>query len=281
MNYKNSHTRKLAAGALGFPARTALAAALVVVWCATAAPTRAATMSYNFSISSDQSLLMNPQNSSIQNQVAQKSSNVVNTANNNPVIEITNTSTTADISEVKISLTDPDSVFNALKLLQSPLGATPAAPYTNKIWGGSSKMIDIVLPHALLPNQSLVFAANLGPLGGFPDISWMPGYQNILFQTPVTPNTNANLAVTFQDPSNPNNPTVLRNVLPSLTTMDPLVTVTSACCSTAPTSVFMTSFGSGPPVPEPSSMLLIVLGSLPLAVPAWRKYKRGVRSKNG
>ena len=224
--------------------------------------------------------MMNPDNSSIQSQVAQKSSNVVNTANNNPVIEITNTSPTASISEVKMNLTDPDSVYNALKLLQSPLGATPAAPYTNSVWGGPSKMIDIVLPHALAPNQSLVFAVNLGPLGGFPNPSWVPGYENIFFQMPEVPNTNANLAVTFVDPSSPNSPTTLTNALPSLSSMDPMVTVTSACCSTAPTSVFMTSFGSGPPVPEPSSMLLIVLGSLPLAVPAWRKYKRGVKSKN-
>jgi hypothetical protein len=280
MNYTKTYTGRLAGGVLVLPVRTAIAAALIVAWCATTAPTlRAATMSYNFTISSDLSLMMNPQNSSIENQVAQKSSNVVKTANNNPVIEITNTSTTADISEVKLSLTDPDSVFNALKLLQSPLGATPAAPFTNKIWGGPSTMVDIVLPHALLPNQSLVFAVNLGPLGGFPDISWVPGFENILFQTPVTPNTNANLAVTFNDPSNPNNPTVLTNVLPSLTAMVPLVTVTSACCSTAPTSVFMTSFGGPPAVPEPSGMLLIVLGSLPLAVPAWRKYKRGAQSK--
>lgn len=280
MNYTTRQTNKSSPRGLRLPVRVAVSAALALAWIASAAPAlRAATMSYSFSISSDFSLLMNPQNPSIQNQVSQKSSGVVNTADNNPVIEITNTSDTADISEFKISLTDPDSVFNALKLLQSPLGATPAAPFTNTIWGGPSKMIDIVLPHALLPNQSLVFAVNLGPLGGFPNINWAPGYQNIFFQPSVVPNTNANLTVTYFDPLNPNSPTTVTNVLPSLTTMDPLVTVTSACCSTAPTSVFNTSFTTAPPVPEPSSMLLAALGSLPLGLLIRRKYQRETKAK--
>src|SRR5436309_1863824 len=71
--------------------RTALCAALALAWLAASAPAvRAATMSYTFSISSDYSLLMNPQSTQMQGQVAQKSSAVVSTANNNPVIMITN-----------------------------------------------------------------------------------------------------------------------------------------------------------------------------------------------
>ncbi len=275
MSHTSSHTKLSTSRALALSARVALALALVAMAVATSPSTvRAATMSYSFSVSSDYSLLMNQQSSSVQNQVSQKSSPVVNTANNNPIIEITNTSTTSDISEFKLTLTDADSVFNALKLLQAPIGAKPAAPYTNSIWGGASKTIDIVLPTALVPNQSLVFAVNLGPLGGFPNTSWQPGYQNIFFQTPVVPNTNANLTVTYSDPATPSDPTTVTNVLPSLSNMDPLVTVTSACCSTPSTSVFNTSFSVGPPVPEPSSMALVALGCMSTAFPAWRKYRR-------
>ncbi len=276
MNYTDANTNNAKPGAPRLPVRAAIAAAVAIAWFTLAAPAaRAVSVSYDFSISSDYSLLLSPQNSSVQSQVAQKSMNVVNTANNNPVIKITNTSATADISDVKITLTDPDSVFNALKLLQNPLGATPAAPFTNTIWGGSTNMVNIALPTPLAPGQSLVFAANLGPLGGFPNHSWVPGYQNILFQSPSA--TNAQIAVNYFDPSNPTNTQTLNSVLPSLTTMNPLVTVMSSCCSTPSTSVFETSFGTT--VPEPSSILLVALGALTFGMPVWRKYKRASSTK--
>ena len=275
MNYTDANTNNAKPGARRLPVRVALAAAVAIAWFTLAAPAaRAVSVSYDFSISSNYSLLMSPQSSSAQSQVKQMSSAVVDTANNNPVIMITNTSMTADISDVKITLTDPDSVFNALKLLQNPLGATPAAPFTNNIWGGSTNMVNIALPTPLAPNQSLVFAVNLGPLGGFPNHSFVPGFENILFQNPSA--SNAQLAVTYFDPSNPTNTQTLNSVLPSLTTMTPLVTVMSSCCNTPSTSVLETSFG----VPEPSSILLLGLGVLTLGMPAWKRYMRSSSTKS-
>ena len=139
---------------------------------------RAATMSYTLSISSDLSLLTNPTNKTVQNAVAQDAEAVVNTAANNPVFSITNTSTTDGISDIKVNLTDVDSVYNAA-LLPASSPSSYGAP-TTSVWGGSTKTIDIVLPTVLAPNQTLTFAVNLGPLGGFPSTTWQPGYENIL-----------------------------------------------------------------------------------------------------
>jgi hypothetical protein len=269
MNYTNAFANKDEPRAVGFPLRAAIGAALASAWFTLAAPmARAVTVSYDFSISSNYSLLVNPQSSSAQGQVKQLGSGAVNTANNNPVIMITNTSATAEISNFMMTITDPNSVYNALKLLQNPLGATPGAPFTNNVWGGPTKTIDIALPTALAPNQSLVFAVNLGPVGGFPNPSWVPGYQNIFFNQPS--NMNAQLAVMFFDPASPSNVQTFNSVLPPLTEMDPMITVTSACCSTPPTSVFQTSFV----VPEPTSAALVALGSLPLGMLVWRKRNR-------
>jgi hypothetical protein len=278
MNYTNAFANKDEPRALGFPLRAAIGAALASAWFTSAAPmARAVSVSYDFSISSNYSLLMSPQSSSAQGQVKQLGSGAVNTANNNPVIMITNTSATAEISDVMMTITDPESVFNALKLLQNPLGATPGAPFTNSVFGGSTKTIDIALPNALAPDQSLVFAVNLGPLGGFPNPSWVPGYQNIFFNQPS--DMNAQLAVTYFDPAAPTNTQTLNSVLPPLTQMDSMITVTSTCCSTPPTSVFNTSFGGNPPIPEPSSILLVAFGMLPLGIPVLRKYKAVSTSK--
>lgn len=277
MNYTDANTNNAKPGELRPPVRVAIAAAVAIAWFTLAAPAaRAVSVSYDFSISSDYSLLLSPQSSSAQSMVSQMSSGVVKTANNNPVIKITNTSATADISDVMMTITDPDSVFNALKLLQNPLGATPGAPFTNNVWGGSTKTIDIALPTPLAPNQTLVFAANLGPLGGFPNASWVPGYQNIFFNQPG--DMNAQVAVKFFDPASPTNVQSLNSVLPNLSDMNPLVTIMSSCCSTPSTSVFQTSFGTV--VPEPSSILLVGLGALTFVVPVWKKYKRSSATKS-
>jgi len=253
----------------GWPFRAVIAGGLASVWFALAVPAaRATIVSYDFSISSDMGLLLSPDSSSAQSMVSQMSSGVVRTANNNPVIMITNTSPTAEISDVMMTITAPDSVFNALKILQSPVGATPGAPFTNNVWGGSTMTIDIALPNALAPNQSLVFAANLGPLGGFPNASWVPGFQNIFFNQPG--GMNAQVTVNFFDPASPSNIQTFNSVLPNLADMNTVVTVTSACCSTPPTSVFQTSFL----VPEPSSVLLVLLGAVPLGRSVYRKCKR-------
>ena len=278
MNYTDANTNNAKPGALRLPVRVAIATALATAWFTLAAPAvRAVSVSYDFSISSNYSLLMSPQSSSAQSQVSQMSSGVVKTANNNPVIMITNTSSTAEISDVMMTITDPDSVYNALKLLQNPLGATPGAPFTNNVWGGSTTTINIALPNALAPNQSLVFAVNLGPVGGFPNPSWVPGYENIFFNQPS--DMNAQVAVTYFDPASPTNTQTLNSVLPNLTAMDPMATVMSSCCSTPSTSVFQTSFGTTP-VPEPSSMLLVALGALTLGMPVWRRYKRSSSCKS-
>jgi hypothetical protein len=275
------HTKSLVRSkSVGLPARLSLFLALAAI-CAAIAPSasRAGTVSYSVTMSSDESLLLNPNNLTVQNQVSQKSAPVVATANNNPVLDITNTSSTAVISDVQITLTDADSVFDALKLLQSPPGAIPQSPFTTKVWGGSTQTIDIKLPTALAPQQSLIFAVNLAPMGGFPSHSWDPGFENIFFQDPPNVNSNANLTISYNDPTQAGDPAgTLTNTLPSLSSMDPLVTVTSKCCSTPSTSVLTTSF-STTPVPEPGSVVLLVLGSLPLGLPVWRKYRRADTAK--
>jgi hypothetical protein len=253
-------------------------ALVLATMLAAASPARAAD-SYQVYMSSDYTLLMNPMSMAVHSAVQQQSSSLANTANNNPVIDIQNTSSTASIKEVQFTLTDPDTIFDALSILKGPTDAQKrfgtTGPFATTIWGGKSKTIDIVLPTPLAPNQNLVFFVNLAPLTGNPSASWIPGYTNIFFQDP--PNMNANFKVFFNDN------TTLNNVLPSLedmqtnTSTDPAAFVLASSCCNTPSTMFLTGNFDGPPVPEPTSVMLVVLGSAPLAIPAWRRYRRSGR----
>ncbi len=238
------------------------------------ATSHAATIQYSLSMSSDYGLLQNPTSVAAQTAAATQSTAVVNTANNNPVFDLKNTSLSADFTDVKLTLLDPQSMIDALKILQSPPGATAAAPFTTSTWGTPSKSIDIHLPTPLLPNQSLFFTINLTPNGGFSNMSWVAGYKNILFNSLGVGNATVNVSFTNSgiagDPSG-----TLNNQLPNLANFD-AITIASQCCSTPPTEMItdMIPGGPGPAVPEPGSVVLLILGAIPVAAVVRKKYRK-------
>lgn len=258
---------------LGWKIRLAMVAAVLVVPAVHLA--HADTMSYSIDISSSLQLMEAPNNASTQLQVSQQSGLVDRVASNNPILELTNTSTTSDISDVQLTLNDPESVIEALKVL-SPDGTATGAFATN-VYGGPATTIDISLATPLAPGQSVLWAMELAPINGYTNTGWTPGYQNILFpgSNPI-PGTNASIQVTYLDPVS-GNPTVSTQVMPNLSVFDPAVTVdpTTNCSSTGTVTTLYT-LGVPPtnPVPEPSSVLLLALGCLPLAVRAWRKRRQ-------
>ena len=99
--------------------------------------------SFEVFMSSDYTLLMNPTSTVVHSMVQQEASTAANTANNNPVIDIKNTSSTASIKEVQFTLTDPDSVFDALGILKGPSDAQKrfgtTGPFATMIWGARAR----------------------------------------------------------------------------------------------------------------------------------------------
>ncbi len=256
----------------GLARKSAWIAALLLA-VGLSATSQAATIQYSLSMSSDYGLLQNPTSVAAQTAAATQSTAVVNTANNNPVFELTNTSATADFTDVKLTLLDPQSMIDALKILQSPPGATAAAPFTTSTWGTPSKSIDIHLPTPLLPNQSLFFTINLTPNGGFSNMSWVAGYKNILFNSLGVGNAMVNVSYTNSgiagDPSG-----TLNTQLPSLANFN-AITIASQCCSTPPTQMLDTMIeGPGSAVPEPGSIVLMLLGAIPVAAVVRKKYRK-------
>jgi hypothetical protein len=245
------------------------------------------TDSYSIDIASSLQLLESPSNASVQKQVSEQSALVDRVANNNPVLELTNTSTTSDITNVQLTLNDPESVIEALKVLSTDGTATGA--FATNVYGGPATTVDISLSTPLAPGQSLLWAMELAPVKGYADTGWTPGYENILFpgSNPI-PGTNASFTVTYTDPMN-SDPTTSTTVLPDLATFDPTVTVeptaicSSSCGSSIGTATTLYTLGvptttTNPSVPEPSSVVLLVVGCLPLVVRAWRKRQRAVRA---
>jgi hypothetical protein len=236
-------------------------------------------MSYSIDISSSLQLMEAPNNASAQLQVSDQSALVDRVASNSPIVELTNTSTTSDISNVQLTLNDPESTIEALKVLSAD--GTPTGAFATNEYGGPATTIDIALATPLAPGQSVLWAMELAPINGYTDTGWTPGYENILFpgSNPI-PGTNASVQVTYVDPVS-GTPTTSSAVLPSLTSFDDAVTVdpTTVCSSTGTaTSLYTLGVPSTttppPPVPEPTSMVLMALGGLPLAVRAWRKRRQ-------
>ena len=140
---------------------------------------RADTMSYSIDISSSLQLLESPNNASTRLQVSQQSGLVDRVGMNNPFVELTNTSTTADITDVQLTLNDPESVIEALKILSKD--GTATGQFATNVYGGPATTIDISLATPLAPGQSLLWAMELAPVNGYTNTGWTPGYDNILF----------------------------------------------------------------------------------------------------
>jgi hypothetical protein len=252
--------------------------AIVAAAFASATPAvRADTMSYSIDVSSSLALTESPTNPSVQLQVSDQSALVDRVADNNPVVELTNTSTTADISSVQLTLNDPESVIEAVKVLSSDGTATGA--FANNVYGGPATSLDIALATPLAPGQSILWEMELAPVNGYGSAGWTPGYQNILFpgSNPV-PGTNASFDVTYTDPTT-GTPTSSSYVLPDLSSFDPAVTVqpTTVCSSTGTaTGLFTLSVPSTTPTPtpEPGTIVLMGIGLVPLAVRVWRKRRQ-------
>lgn len=269
-----------ASRSLGAPYRTAycrlgwkirLAAIAAALSLAAIRPAAADSFGYSVNISSSLALMEAPTNPSAQLQVSEQSGLVDRMASNDPIIDITNTSTGDTISNLQLTLNDPESVIEALKVLSSNGTATGA--FATNEYGGPATSIDISFATPLAPGQSVMWAMELAPVNGYSNIGWTPGYQNILFPTnnPI-PGTNASVTVTYNDGSG--DPTVT-NALPNLAAFDDALTVdpTTTCSSSGdPTSLYTLTVGGTPtPTPEPGTLVLLALGCLPLGWRVWRK----------
>ncbi len=204
--------------------------------------------------------------------MSQQTGLVDRVASNNPIIDVTNTSTSDTISSIQLNLNDPESVIEAMKVLGPDGVAT--GPFATNFYAGPATSIDISFPTPLAPGQSVMWAVELAPVNGFTNIGWTPGYENIFWPTDnAIPGTNASLTVTYNQPDGD---PVVTNVLPDLPAMTNLVTVdpsTSCSNSGTPTSLVTTNFTTTTPTPEPGSIILLVLCGIPLAVHAWRKRR--------
>ena len=108
-------------------------------------------------------LLEAPDDPNVQLEVAGSNSHQFWVQNNNPVVEITNTSTTADISNLSLAIQNTPDIISALKVISGPNGAVPEGSFATNIYGGPATSIDISMAATpLAPGQSLIFMPGLG-----------------------------------------------------------------------------------------------------------------------
>ncbi len=260
-----------------------LAAIGLIAGLAAAGPNaaRADIIGYTLSISSDYSLLQTPGAGNIVTQVKNYTAHQLSVEENNPVFKLTNDAMSSGLTEFTLSLNDPDSVVSALKILTGAPGSQSQAqsPFTNNIYGGPSNSIDIKLSTPLAPDASMFFMLQLAPANGYSDPNFEPGYQSILWPTEPG-SSNADVSVTFNNSTDPTTNTIagpLADLADFVANPDSMLVV--GCCGN--TSVLTNSMSgpTPPPTPEPASVALMVLGSLPIVVPVWRKRRRQIAAR--
>ena len=128
-----------------------------------------------------------------------------------------------------------------------------------------------MLTTPLAPGNSLIFMLELGPATSYADPTWVPGYKNVFYNT-ADPSKNAEFTVTYDPPGGPTS--TVSQTLPALASSDPLASVTN--CSGLTTTV--TTTGMGTSVPEPSSLVLLLLGGIPIWFAARRNRVRALQA---
>jgi hypothetical protein len=232
--------------------------AVLVAWSPGAV--RGETMSYNISISSSYAMLQSPNSAMSEQEVAGQSAHVYWVCSDSPVVEITNTGTSG-ITNLTLTLNQPNDVIEALKIMSPTTGATAEGVGAGGFYATPTTSLDISLAGAgLATGKSLIFALELGPTKGYSSSTWVPGYQNGMFDS-ADPGLNAGITVTYASPGDA--PTTLDYTLPPIADLSVVDSVTT-CCNLTTTLLTGTLT---PIVPEPSSIVALAgMGGLGLLI---------------
>ena len=245
---------------------------------ATAQSARASTIAYSMTLSEDLGVMLQPNNPILARNAAMKSQHVLMVQRTNPYIELRNTGTEdAQITHLTMSIGDTSKNFDWASFVQASPGVTFTVQSPDAI-AGSIKSDTVTISFAGFdPGDFVRFRVGLSPDNS--SASSIVDYRNTLFQmNGSNTSNNSTVGVRFESSSGSE---VLSRLMPDFVntnrfTSTNLNSLDTICGMDSILPFTFTDQGViPPPIPEPSTFVLLGIGLVGLFAQRWRR--RGAR----
>ena len=254
-----------------------LCAILAALGPLAAAPVaRAGTIAYSMTLCEDLGVLLQPNNQILAQNAAMKSQHVLLVERTNPYIELKNTSTdAAQITNLSMSIGDTAKNFDWASFVQASPGVTFTVQAPDTIAGAVKSDMVVLSFTGFDPGDFVRFRVGLSPDNS--NASALLDYRTVLFQmNGSNPSNNSTVGVGFQTSGGPQ---VLSRQMPDFVNTNPFTSTNLNSLNTicGMDSIVPFTFGDQgvipPPIPEPSTFVLMGLGLLGLLAQRRRRAR--------
>jgi hypothetical protein len=256
-----------------------LCATLATLSLLAAAPVaRAGTIAYSMTLCEDLGVLLQPNNQILAQNAAMKSQHVLLVERTNPYIELRNTGTdAAQITNLSMSIGDTSKNFDWASFVQASPGVTFTVQSPDSIAGAVKSDTVVISFTGFDPGEFVRFRIGLSPDNS--SASAIMDYRTVLFQmNGSSTSNNSTVGVRFQSSSGAE---VLSRQMPDFINKNPftstnLNSLDTICGMDSIVPFTFTDQGViPPPIPEPSTFVLLGIGLIGLAAQRWRRRRAG------
>ncbi|MBI3836517.1 MAG: PEP-CTERM sorting domain-containing protein [Planctomycetia bacterium] len=240
-----------------------------VFWLsAIGATARADMISYSMILSEDINVLRNPSSSTVAHNAAWVSQHTLMLERTMPYVELINKSTTADITELSMTIGDLSKNFDWASLVDASPGVHFSLQTPDGVAGGIKSDVLTIKFTGFAPNDFVRFRTGLSPDN--PNTTPIMDYRLVLFHMNAGTDTSQNSQVTVTFAGTAGGGT-LTNPLPNFAVIHPTATSMAPFGGYGEDTVMpfltpnFTGSGTVPMVPEPSSWALLAGGLWALA----------------
>jgi len=254
-------------------------AALAALSLFVALPTaRAGTIAYSMTLCEDLGVMLQPNNQILAQNAAMKSQHVLMVERTNPYIELRNTGTeNAQITHLTMSIGDTSKNFDWASFVQASPGVTFTVQSPDAIAGSVKSDMIVISFSGFDPGDFVRFRVGLSPDSA--SASSIVDYRNTLFQmNGSSSSNNSTVGVRFQNASGDE---ILSRQMPDFVNTNPFTSTNLNSLGTIcgmDSIVPFTFTDNGvipPPIPEPSTFVLLGMGLVGLAAQRWRRRRAG------